>query len=490
MKNKKKKYTMLLKLLVIMILIPFIKVKADSMDSYIDWNLDRTVFAHQYRDGSDHITNLAMITANGKIAYCIEPGVVADKGGTYNSTYDINDTNLKNIDIKRLSLIGYYGYGYKNHSSKEYYMATQELVWRLMGVENVWWTDSKYGGNVLNIESYKNEILSLVDSYEISPKFNFKDKYVVGDEITLQDVNNVLSEYEIVENKNVSINGNSISIKIKQTDNNFILRRKSNGQKPIFYYKAGYQTIGSFEYAYDYSSNYNVLSEYGKIIVNKKDKDTNSKLPFSPLASLQGAEYTLYDANGKVIDVETTNNDGIAIFNNLVKGTYYVKETKASTGYTFDINSYQVNVSTDSLQTVIDSYEKVIKNKIVVTKVLEDKQKGTMIPEEGIEFGLYEEDGTLIEVYVTNKDGVIELELPYGKYILKQHTIKEGISVADDKLIEVIDDNENQNITIINHKLEDHIPNELPNTGKDYDPSCMFFLLTLGFIYKYERKNT
>ena len=69
MKNKKKKYTMLLKLLVIMILIPFIKVKADSMDSYIDWNLDRTVFAHQYRDGSDHITNLAMITANGLIAY-------------------------------------------------------------------------------------------------------------------------------------------------------------------------------------------------------------------------------------------------------------------------------------------------------------------------------------------------------------------------------------------------------------------------------------
>ncbi len=488
MKNKKKKYTMLLKLLVIMILIPFIKVKADSMDSYIDWNLDRTVFAHQYRDGTDHITNLAMITANGKIAYCIEPGVVADKGGTYNSTYDINDTNLKGKDVKRLSLIGYYGYGYKDHNSKEYYMATQELVWRLMGVENVWWTDSKYGGNVLDIESYKNEILSLVDSYEISPKFNFKDKYIVGDEITLKDVNNVLSEYEIVGNNNVSINGNSINIKIKKTDNNFTLRRKSNGQKPIFYYKSGYQTIGSFEYAYDYSSNYNVISEYGKIIVNKKDKDTNSKLPFSPFASLEGAEYTLYDLNGKTVGVGVTNKDGTVVFNNLVKGTYYVKETKASTGYTCDINSYQISVSSDKLQTVIDSYEKIIKNKIVITKVLEDKQNGTIIPEEGIEFGLYSEDGTLIGTYVTNDQGIIELTLPYGKYVLKQLTKKENISVAEDKKIEVIEEGQTQNITIVNHKLKNIVLQELPKTGKKSYVPLLGLFLSLLVIY-HEKKS-
>lgn len=148
------------------LLSPFLKVHSASMDSYIDWNLDRGVFAHQYRDGQDHITNLAMITANGKVAYCIEPGVVADKGSMYNSTYDINETNLKGVDVKKLSLIGYYGYGYKGHDSKEYYMAAQELIWRLMGVDDVWWTDQKEGGNIINVDSYKNEILRLVNAYE------------------------------------------------------------------------------------------------------------------------------------------------------------------------------------------------------------------------------------------------------------------------------------------------------------------------------------
>ena len=60
-------------------LLPFIKVKALSNDSYVDWNLDRSIFAHQYRNGSDHITNLAMITVNGVYGYCIEPGILADK---------------------------------------------------------------------------------------------------------------------------------------------------------------------------------------------------------------------------------------------------------------------------------------------------------------------------------------------------------------------------------------------------------------------------
>ncbi len=491
MENKKKnKYIILLKVLVVMLIIPVIKVKADFMDSYIDWNLDRTVFAHQYRDGSDHITNLAMITANGKIAYCIEPGVVADKGGTYNSTYDINDTNLKGKDVKRLSLIGYYGYGYKNHNSKEYYMATQELVWRLMGVENVWWTDSKYGGNILNIESYKNEILNLVDSYEISPKFNFKNKYIVGDEITLDDLNKVLDEYEVLGNNDVKINGKSIVMKIKDDNNNFSLRRKNNGKKPIFYYKSGYQTIGSFEYAYDYSNNYNVLSDYGKIIVNKLDKNTNSKNPFSSKATLKGAKYTLYDSNGNIVDTKITDDSGTVIFSNLSKGTYTIKEISASLGYTIDEKSYKVTVTTDNLQSVINSYEKIIENEIIVTKVLDDKENGIISPEEGIEFGLYDENGSLIRTYVTDKNGVIKFVLPYGKYVLKQHTIKQGISVAEDKIIEVINDKEVKSIIIVNHKLKEDVPNELPNTGKQYKPSYMLLIFSLGLVYYYERKNS
>ena len=193
--------------LTMIMLLPFIKVNAGNMDSYIDWNLDRSVVAHQIRDGLDHMTNLAMITANGVTAYCIEPGVTADKASYYNSTYNINDTNLSGVDVKRLSLIGYYGYGYEGHSDKRYYMATQELIWRLMGVDDVWWTDQKEGGNIINVDSYKNEILRLVNAYETAPKFEFKDAYIVGDEVVLEDMNNVLSGYEVTSGS-ASIDGN------------------------------------------------------------------------------------------------------------------------------------------------------------------------------------------------------------------------------------------------------------------------------------------
>ena len=84
-------------------------------------------------------------------------------------------------------------------------MAAQELIWREMGVENVWWTDKKEGGNTLNIESYKSEIMNLVNKYEISPEFDFKDKYIVGDELSLNDKNNVLNGYELLGNADIKI---------------------------------------------------------------------------------------------------------------------------------------------------------------------------------------------------------------------------------------------------------------------------------------------
>lgn len=470
------------------LLLPFLKVHSASMDSYIDWNLDRGVFAHQYRDGQDHITNLAMITANGKVAYCIEPGVVADKGSMYNSTYDINETNLKGVDVKKLSLIGYYGYGYKGHDSKEYYMAAQELIWRHMGVSDVWWTDSKYGGNVINIESYKNEILKLVNSYEISPKFNFDESYVVGEEIIIKDVNNVINEYG-VEKGNVSIVNDSIKINVKEKDNDFVLKRKANGKSAIFYYKSGYQTIGSFEYAYDFSASYDINSRYGKIIIKKLDFDNKSIKPASPYASIKGATYTLYDSSGNIVDVKQTNEDGTLTFEKLKVGKYVVKETKASLGYNLDMEQHDVLVSSKEPEVIINSFEKIIKNEIRIVKVLD--KDGNKLPEEGIKFGLYYEDGTLIDTYITDKNGEIKLVLPYGNYVLKQLSTKEGIDVAPDKKIKIIKEGQLQNITITNHELKKETVDELPDTGKEINFSYFLVILSSfgSIFYYYEKEN-
>ena len=226
-----------------------LNVKAGESDSYVSWTLDMGVVAHQVRNGTEHMTNLALMKVNDKIAYCIQPGVEGDNNTWYSSTTNIKDTPLGDIDTKRLSLIGYSGYGYGAQNTKEYYMATQELIWRLMGVENVWWTDKKYAGNILNVDKEKEEILKLVNNYEVAPLFEFNKKYMVGDKVTKTDLMKVLDDYEVAySSSNISIDGYKLSAQITE-DTKFTLRRKKNGASPIYYYKNGYQTIGTFEYA-------------------------------------------------------------------------------------------------------------------------------------------------------------------------------------------------------------------------------------------------
>lgn len=489
------KKRVLVVLLTFVLLLPFVKVKAGNMDSYVDWNLDRSVFAHKIKDGNEQINNLAMMTVNGKIAYCIEPGITADKGAYYSSTTNINDTNLSWANTKRLSLIGYYGYGYPGHDAKEYYMAAQELIWREMGINEAWWTDSKVGGNIINIDYYKNEILRLVNNYEVTPEFDFKKEYMVGDEFSILDKNNVLEGYEIINNESVSINGNSLNIKVKDKDNNFILRRKQNGKTTMYYYKEGYQTIGTFEFPYNYEKSYSINHFYGKIIVDKLDLDTNSKNTLSPEASLEGAEYGLYDKDGNLLQTKKTDENGKVEFDNLTKNNYTIKEITPSKGYTVDEWTSKTFVGTGTREVTIKSYEKIIKNKIFITKVLDDIDSKTCTPEEGILFGVYDINGKLVTRQKTDKNGNITLELPYGKYVLKQESTFEGIDKVKDKEFEVTVDGVTQNIALVNHKLpEPVLPviekqiniNKLPNTGKNniLNIILLISLCLIGLIYE------
>ena len=476
--------------IITIILIMPLTTKAASNDSYIDWTLDRSVFAHQFRDNEDHITNLAWITANNEVAYCIEPGIMADKASYYSSTTNINDTNLKGVDTNKLSLIGYYGYGYKNHNTKEYYMATQELIWRFMGVQNVWWTDQKEGGNTYNLEPYKNEILSLVNSYEKAPIFNFKDKYIVGDKISLNDNNNVLEEYEVVGD-NAVINGNNISLSIKEKDNTFKLRRKQNGYSPMYFYKAGYQTIGSFKFAYNYEKSYTIKGVYGKIEVQKKDSDTKNLDSISKYANLKDANYSLYDNNKNLITSLNTNENGVIVFDKLSIGTYYIQENSPSKGYTVSNKVHKITLNSSNINQSVDSYEEIIKNKIIIKKYLDDEEECTL--EEGIWFSVYDLDGNLITKDVTDSSGMITFNLNYGKYILRQESAPYNVDKISDIIIEVKDENVIQNLILTNHKIKKVTYNTLsskkikylPNTGKNNLLYALFLMpiSILGLIY-------
>ena len=166
----------------------------------------------------------------------------------------------------------------------------------------------------------------------------------------------------------------------------------------------------------------------GKISIKKSDSKGNVQGE----ASLEGAEYTVYGADGQEVGKITTDKDGNGSLENLVLGTYTVKETKAPEAYDLDWNTYTVELTYKDQNTAIilgnvDSKENVKTGKIEVQKT--DTESN---PLKGGEFGIYAnadmyigntlyKKGQLVESIKTDDSGVARSsDLPYGSYYVKE----------------------------------------------------------------------
>ena len=293
--------------------------------------------------------------------------------------------------------------------------------------------------------------------------------------------------------------GNNIKIKVSDGNNKFTLKRKNNGKLTKFYYKSGYQTIGTFEFPYEQSKEYDVKSFYGKIIIDKLDDDTKNKDKSSSEASLEGAEYGLYDKDNNLLQTKKTDKNGTIKFDNLPKNNYRIKEISPSVGYTKSPVTSSTFIGTGTREVVIKSFEKIIKNKIYITKVLDDPINNTCTPEEGILFYVFDILGNHIMDLVTDKNGNIEFALPYGTYTLRQISTKDGVDKVEDRIIEVTKDGVIQKIALVNHFLpKEKVPEEkkeeikeevLPNTGKHSFPLYIMLLSISSLITIYEKSR-
>ena len=102
----------------------------------------------------------------------------------------------------------------------------------------------------------------------------------------------------------------------------------------------------------------------------------------------------------------------------------------------------------------------------------------------------------MISENITDKDGKIYVTLPYGKYVLKQITTKEGYAKVADTSLNVEKNKKVNEINLVNKKVKVDIPvesdiKELPNTYKNisYIPFVLVQFLLL-IIYKNEKENS
>ncbi|URN95313.1 MAG: SpaA isopeptide-forming pilin-related protein [Candidatus Pristimantibacillus lignocellulolyticus] len=187
-------------------------------------------------------------------------------------------------------------------------------------------------------------------------------------------------------------------------------------------------------------------------------------------APLAGVKFALYKATDtaftSAIANSTTNASGIATFTNILPGKYVVKEVEALEGYILSTVILPVTVTDDAKTHDAGTVEnRLIRNDIVVNKVNENDE-----PLNGAKFGLYDKDGKLVEVAVSDSEGIADFKnIPYGSYSLKELVAPDLYEKSDGVIaINITIDGVTQAFTFVNKKVNvSGVKPEKPDTDSN-----------------------
>ena len=448
-----------------------------SAKTFVEGNYIDNIYVVKEKGGTKFYQRARFFIRNGTnaFAYCVEPFATFDEETTYSRNQPVNLTDYQK---NRISLIAYFGYKYGNHLDAKWYAITQFLIWKESDpASDVYFTDTLNGNRITAFTSEINEIYNLVNDYEKIPSFSYSDINIVdGKELTLNDNNNVLTNYKVTNSNSVKINGNKLSISnVKEGDYTISLKRDDNrvGYAPIYFHSDSSQDMMVAGDIGTKSTYVKIHMIKTKLEITKIDKDTKSIKP-SGNASLIGATYELYDADMNLIDTLVIGDDNKVIVPNLDFGKYFIKEIKAGKGYTLDdeIHSFEITPEEPNYNLILEN--KVIEKEISIHKEYGD---GTITNNEAnILFNIYDKEGNLYTSITTDNNGFAKVILPYGEYTFKQMTTTDGYKSNDPFLVSVTDSDKKE-IKLYDYKIK------VPNTKKDSFNLITFIIMIIGSLY-------
>lgn len=196
-------------------------------------------------------------------------------------------------------------------------------------------------------------------------------------------------------------------------------------QAPDSYINRGFSTrIEAFENGKIYTINVENEPTKGGIKVIKMDALT--QLPIA------GVQFDVFQGD-TLVGTMTTNAQGIAIIEDLEKGTYTVKEHALPTGYVGELTEMTAVVVSDQI-TKLPATNTPSRSKVRIVKT--DALSGAVLP--GAEFTITDAAGNVVEVLTTGVDGKIESGwLTYGTYIVTEskapeHYVNSGFAQSFD----------------------------------------------------------
>ena len=439
---RNKKFTRITALLLVVAVIfgtmfslPVSAASGDKVTITFDYCYDSTgnIIKFQQTTVSDGYTvgtpgeELCKIFADGKEAYCIEPGHTLYSGNTLTESASTVWKNLGSAKQKAINLALLYG---KPGSGKslsgtedQKWVATQLIVWEFVSgcrstSEGYKCTNTKFidgicaGGANPGVKSVYNAISKSLANYSIVPSFasaiaskaeTYEMKYSDGKyTLKLTDSNSILSDFSFKTTGGVSatVSGNKLTLTSSNPVNdavtfNFAKSMPSVGNTTLVPYgDASLQDVitGVENDADPIRAYFKVKTSSGNLKLVKTSEDGN----------VANIEFTVKD-DGYSKTVKT-NSKGEFELTDLVPGNYTVTEITDSK---YETQKSQ-NVKVESGKTATVTFENVLKKgSLEVVKTSEDNFN------EGVEFHLYGTSlsGASIDLYATtNADGIAKFE--------------------------------------------------------------------------------
>ena len=479
-------------LLVILLLVGIIlptKIYALE-DSFKEAEYIPDAYIKKFRGSSGKYEQMKAIRRNSdnRLVYCIELWETVSSNKQIIG-YDNNQSSYASISSdtwNRIMLIAYYGYGYQNHTDIKWYAITQFMIWQETSPDStIYFTDTLNGNQINKYESEMSEINNLINEHYKKPTFTGATYEIpYNQRYSISDSNKVLPKYDIVDYKGMYITRvNNLTLTI--IDKNFgtteLLLRKSDkiySNNPTVYIDNSGQNLllaGSFE---PIDAKVYIKTPKAVVIVNKKDKDTNTNLS-SGEASLSESVFEILDEDNNVIERKKVNNKNQAVFN-LDSGTYKLREVVAGTGY--KLNDEIKIINPVSQTTSIDFYNEVIKGKIRINKYLYNSITDRKEVEKDAQFVVLDKDLNEVTSFKTDDNGYAEIELPYGNYTIKQVSGLKNYKLSEDINIEIKEESI-QEFNLIDEILTTKI--KITNIDSD----SLLPILESGASFKIKDKN-
>ena len=416
-----------------MFALPVSAASGDKVTITFDYCYDSTgnIIKFQQTTVSDGYTvgtpgeELCKIFADGKEAYCIEPGHTLHSGNTLTEDGSTVWKNLGSAKQKAINLALLYG---KPGSGKclsgtedQKWVATQLIVWEFVSgcrstSEGYKCTNTKFidgicaGGANPGVKSVYNAISKSLANYSIVPSFasaiaskaeTYEMKYSDGKyTLKLTDSNSILSDFSFKTTGGVSatVSGNKLTLTSSNPVNdavtfNFAKSMPSvSGTTLVPYGDASLQDVitGVENDADPIRAYFKVKTSSGNLKLIKTSEDGN----------VANVEFTIKgDGYSKTAK---TNSKGEFELTDLVPGKYTVTE-HTPTEYA-EQKSKTVNVESGKTATV--SFSNVLKKwNLTVTKTdAETKSAQGDATLAGAVYGIYN-NGKLVDKYTTDKNG-------------------------------------------------------------------------------------